>query len=138
MPRKDIRLPYEICIKMTVKQIKQTEEYKSLTPLGKKNRSGAYKYGNKSTMRKEQLCRALDNPKKYQMKIKELKAQKKNAGTRKRETRKGECLVPKRKLPCNTSQYPHEGYTTTGKKCCYKKKQSEKVKRKRMNINIVS
>ena len=126
--RKDIRLPYEICIGMTVKQIRQTEEYKSLTPLGKRNRSGAYKHGNKSTMRKEELCRALDNPAKYQMKIKELKEKKKNAGKRKRASRKGECSVPKRKLPCNTEEYPHEGLTTTGKKCCYKKKQSRKTK----------
>ena len=64
--QKDKKLPYSDCIRMTVRQIRQTDEYKGLTPLGKQNTSGSYHYGNKSTMKKEDLCRALDNPKTYQ------------------------------------------------------------------------
>lgn len=130
--RKDIRLPYTICSAMTVREIRRTKEYRSLTPLGVKNVSGSYKHGNKSTMKKESLCRALDNPEKYHNEIKNLISQKKNAGPRKRKTRKGLCLVPKRKPPCSDSKFSHKGLTTTGRSCCYKKKQSEKTMKKRL------
>lgn len=130
--RKDIRLPYAICSAMTVREIRRTKEYRALTPLGVKNASGAYKHGNKSTMKKEPLCRALDNPEKYHTQIKKLISQKKNAGPRKRETRKGLCLAPKRKTPCSDPAFPYKGLTTTGKNCCYKKKQSKKTMKKRL------
>jgi hypothetical protein len=129
---KDIRLPYEKCKGMTVREIRRTKEYKALTPLGVKNPSGAYRFGNKSTMNKEELCKALDNPTAYHKKIKKLISQKKNAGPRKRSTRKGLCLAPKRKVPCSDPAFPHKGVTTTGKACCYKNKQSEKTMNKRL------
>lgn len=131
-PPTDKKLQEGTCLGMTVKQIKQTQEYKGLTPLGKRNKSGTYRYGNKSTMRKAELCEALSNPEKYHLKIGKLKSLKKNAGPRKRPTRTGACLVAKRKIPCNDSVYKFEGLTTTGARCCYKKQQSEKTMAKRM------
>ena len=127
---KDKRLPLDMCMKMTIKEIRATKEYASLTPLGKKNKSGAYKYGNKSYLNKKPLCEALDNPSGYQAKILDLKLQKKNAGPRKRSTRKGKCPAKRNKKKCPAS-HPHKGLTTTGKSCCYKKKQSAKVVAKR-------
>ena len=56
--KQDVRIPYETCMKMTVREIRRSREYKLLTPLGKLNKSGAYHYGKKSTMRKSELCRA--------------------------------------------------------------------------------
>ena len=129
---KDKRLPYSVCSQMTVRQIRQTPEYKGLTPLGKLNKSGTYKYGNKSTMRKEALCQALDNPKRYHEQIISAKKEGKNTGPRKRKTRKGECLVAQRKLPCDGQVYKYEGVTTTGKSCCFKKKMSKKTIDKRL------
>ena len=129
---KDKKLNEFVCLGMTVKQIKRTPEYKGLTPLGKQNKSGSYKHGNKSTMRKANLCEALSNPQKYHLKIAKLKSLKKNAGPRKRATRTGACLVAKRKVPCNNSVYKYQGITTTGSACCYKKKQSAKTIAKRL------
>ena len=129
--RKDIRLPLDQCQGMTLKQIRRSIEYKSLTPLGKKNRSGSYRYGNKSYLRKTELCRVLDNPSSYHTQVKNAKKVKKNMGPRKRKTRKGDCLVAIRKLPCNGPVYQHRGLTTTGKQCCFKRKQSKKVTDKR-------
>jgi hypothetical protein len=130
--QKDIPLDFLSCMTLTVKQIRQTKEYKSLTPLGKQNKSGTYHYGNKSSLRKEPLCRALSNPLNYQAGIKSLKTQGKNAAIRKRNSRTGDCLVKQRKAPCDTAAYPHLGFTTTADKCCYKKKQSEKTRNKRL------
>lgn len=129
---KDIPLDFMSCMALTVKQIRQTKEYKSLTPLGKQNKSGTYHYGNKSSLRKDPLCKALSNPLNYQAGIKALKEEGKNATTRKRNSRTGNCSVKKRKTPCNTAEYPHIGITTTAEKCCFKKKQSEKTTRKRL------
>ena len=128
--RKDKRLPYDSCKKMTVKQIRASKEYASLTPLGKKNSTGKYRFGNKSYLNKKALCQALDDPKAYQTKILKKKLEKKNAGKRKRSTRKGECPKPRSKKVCSGS-HAFSGLTTKGKKCCYKKKQSAKVVAKR-------
>jgi hypothetical protein len=128
---KDIRIPYDECMAMTVKQIRQTKAYKLLTPLGKLNRSGSYRYGNKSTLRKRELCIVLDDPQKYHKKIKNLKDRKINAGPRRRSTRKGNCVPKKRLPPCNTQPYVNQGLTTTGKDCCYKKQQSDRVRNQR-------
>jgi hypothetical protein len=130
--QKDKRLPYSDCIRMTVRQIRQSDEYKGLTPLGKQNASGAYHYGSKSTMNKESLCRALDNPKRYQEMVKKFKEKNENMGPRKRSTRKGQCLVAKRKVPCITEEYKYEGVTTTGERCCFKNKMSKKTIEKRL------
>ena len=129
----DKRLSEARCLAMTVKKIKQTKEYKGLTPLGKLNKSGTYHYGNKSTMKKAELCEALNNPRNYHKKNASLKQKKINAGQRKRATRKGECLVAKRKVPCNDPVYKHQGVTTTGKPCCFKNKMSAKTMAKRLS-----
>jgi hypothetical protein len=127
----DIRIPFAECYAMTVKQIRQTRAYKLLTPLGRLNRSGSYRYGNKSTLRKRELCIVLDDPAKYHRKIQRDKDRKRNSGPRKRTTRKGNC-VPRRRLPpCNRHPYTNEGLTTTGKDCCYKKRQSNRVRNQR-------
>ena len=54
------------------------------------------------------------------------------AGLRKRETRKGLCLVEKRKIPCNDKVYKFQGVTTTGQACCYKKQMKQKTINKRL------
>ena len=128
----DKRLPLAQCEGMTVKQIRKTKEYKGLTPLGKQNKSGSYRYGHKSTMRKADLCRVLDNPSLYHRQMAELKSQKKNAGPRKRSTRKGECLVEARKIPCNGKVFKFQAVTTTGKACCFKKQMKQKTINKRL------
>lgn len=129
----DKRLPEARCLGMTVKQIKKTKEYKGLTPQGKLNKSGTYHYGNKSSMKKAELCEALNNPRNYHKKIASLKKKKINAAKRKRPTRKGECLVAKRKVPCKDPVYKHQGVTTTGKPCCFKNKMSAKTMAKRLS-----
>ena len=130
--QQDIRLPYETCINMPIREIRQTREYKLLTPLGKKNTSGHYKHGNKSYLNKEKLCRALDDPSAYQNKITSLKSRKINAGPRKRETRTGDCPTARNLQDCKVHPtHKNAGLTTTGKHCCYKKKQSNKVTNKR-------
>jgi len=128
----DKRLPLAQCEGMTVKQIRKTPEYKGLTPLGKLNVSGSYRYGHKSTMRKSELCRVLDNPSLYHTEMRALKSQKKTSGPRKRDTRKGLCLVAKRKIPCTDSVYKFQGVTTTGQACCYKKQMKQKTINKRL------
>ena len=128
----DKRLPMSVCSGMTVKQIRKSKEYKGLTPLGKQNASGSYRYGHKSTMRKADLCRVLDNPSLYHRAMKELKSQKKNAGPRKRTTRKGECLVEARKIPCTGPVFKFQAVTTTGKACCFKKQMKAKTIAKRL------
>lgn len=130
---KDLRLPYNACKEMTIKEIRNTKEYASLTPLGQKNVTGKYRFGNKSYLNKEKLCQALDNPVAYQKKIKELKKKSVNAGPRKRSTREGNCPVHRDMKVCPPS-HANKGLTTTGKPCCYKKQQSEKVVRKRMAV----
>ena len=129
----DIRLPYEQCIRMTVKQIRQTREYKLLTPFGILNKSGTYRYGNKSTMRKQELCKALDNPAEYHKKMRRLKDRKINASNRERgvrHPRTGNCTPKKRLPPCRTNAYPYEGRVKSrdesvrGDKCCYKKRRN--------------
>ena len=128
----DKKLPISNCENMTVAQIRQTPEYKGLTPLGKMNKSGSYRFGHKSTMRKAELCRVLANPSLYHRANAELKDAKKPYGARKRATRKGECLVEKRKIPCNDPVYKYQAVTTTGKPCCFKKQMKQKTINKRL------
>lgn len=128
---KDKRLPYKVCMDMPVRDIRKTSEYASLTPLGKENKSGKYRFGNKSYLRKKDLCAALDDPDTYHKKIAAMKSKKVNAGPRKRGGRAGKCPVHRNKEICPSS-HPHKGLTTTGNSCCYKKKQSKKVVEKRL------
>lgn len=130
------------CMTKTLKEIRKTQSYKRLIPYGVGKRKGEnpnqkYHFGNKSTMRKAELCEALSNPKKYHMKLKKAygdgkKKSIKNTGPRKRYSRTGDCRPYRRKPPCKGDK-PHKGVTTTGEACCYKKKQSEATiaKRKR-------
>ena len=82
------------CMTKTLKEIRKSSAYKKLIPYGVGSRKSAnpnqkYHFGNKSTMKKGQLCEALSNPKSYHSKLKKAygtgkKKQIKNTGTRKR------------------------------------------------------
>lgn len=127
--------------------LKDTEAYKQLSPFGTyKNSSGKYNYGNKSYLKKKELCLVLMNPKMYfKQNAKECKKDKKyhqkrpaEKKNRIRETRKGQC--PNKRKPdagtneCPNSQNPefmYKGLTTTGVSCCYKRKMSKKTMNKR-------
>lgn len=131
---KDKSLGYDVCMSMPIREIRKSKEYKNLTPLGKLNKSGHYRFGNKSSMNKGELCKALNDPKKYQQKIKSLKEQKKNAAKRSRSTRKGMCPTSRNFPVCSEhSSHKFAGLTTTGQHCCFKKKQSKKVMNKRQS-----
>ena len=127
----------------TLKQIRKTRAYKELVPFGSyKNKSNAYHFGRKSSMKKRDLCRALSNPKAYHKKVKEKYGtgkrkgvgKMKNSAKRKRYSRLGNCTPAsgpkKRTEPC-TGAFKNRGITTTAKKCCYKKPMSAATKRKR-------
>lgn len=132
----DVRIPYDECKKMTLAQIKKTPQYKKLTPFGTyENVSGTYHYGCKSELRKEQLCIALDNPEAYWKKNIANKNKNSNSCKRKRQTRKGKCLVKARKPKngeCKSKKYKYKGVTTLGRPCCYKRKMSQKTMNKRL------
>ena len=133
------------CMSKTLKEIRKSKAYKRLIPYGVGKRKIAnpnqkYHFGSKSTMRKAPLCEALSNPKAYHKKLKKAygtgkKAAIKNTGPRKRYSRKGDCRPfsgpNKRTPPCRQTNFPHRGLTTSGKSCCYKKKQSQATKDKR-------
>ena len=114
------------CMDLTMKQIKAHDRYKYLTPLGKPNESGSYHHGRKSTMRKAELCKALENPKAYHKSNKRVVH-----GDRIRVTRAGFCNPKTRKYSktrgCSNPGWPHKGYTSTGRLCCYKRPQSAKT-----------
>jgi hypothetical protein len=129
------------CNQKTLKQIRKSRAYRNLIPFGvgkrrKANPNQKYHFGNKSTMRKAELCEALSNPKAYHKKLKKAYADGKknnikNTGPRKRYSRTGECRPYRRKPPCEAPT-PYEGITTAATPCCYKKKQSEATKNKRL------
>jgi len=120
--------------------LKETMAYKSLSPFGTyKNANGKYNYGNKSYLKKKDLCNVLMNPQSYfEQNIKECKSDKKYHKKRKddeknriRPTRKGDC--PTKRLPKNdlcpndiSSDHIFKRKTTTGNDCCYKKQQKSK------------
>lgn len=125
--------------------LKDTEAYKKLSPFGTyQNDSGKYNYGNKSYLKKKDLCKVLMNPKMYFKKNKnECKEDKKyhekrpvEKKNRVRDSRKGQC--PNKRKPvagdCPNTESPdyvHKGLTTTGNDCCYKRKMSKKTMNKR-------
>ena len=124
--------------------LKETLAYKSLSPFGTyQNANGKYNYGNKSYLRKADLCKVLMNPESYFDKnIKECKKDKKyhrkrpaNKKNRVRVSRKGLC-PPKRKpkndnCPNDISlQHVHKRNTTTGNDCCYKNPKKDKKAKK--------
>ncbi len=128
----DMRLSQHVCENMTVKEIRKTPQYKGLTPLGVRNASGTYRYGHKSTMKKAELCKVLANPTLYHTQNAKLKEAKKSYGARKRNSRKGECNVRARKVPCEGDVYRFRGVTTTGQACCFKRRMSQKTIDKRL------
>ena len=129
--------------------LKETEAYKALSPFGTyQNANGKYNYGNKSYLRKADLCKVLMNPESYfEKNIKECKKDKKyhrkrpeNKKNRVRSTRKGLC--PKKRQPKNDNcpndispQHVHKRGTTTGKPCCYKNPKKEKKTKKPKKLN---
>ena len=131
-----MRIPYSECKKMTLKEIRSSKQYKLLNPLGYINTSGTYKYGNKSSMRKDELCKALDNPKRYQKKALASKKKKKNMSKRKRSTRASKSLYPVSRKPirgeCKSDEFPHLRLMKNGKTpCCYKRKKAVKKSSKK-------
>tara|TARA_B110000285_G_C15125937_1_gene620260 strand:+ start:2298 stop:2951 length:654 start_codon:yes stop_codon:yes gene_type:complete len=124
--------------------LKDTAAYKALSPFGTyKNVNGKYNYGNKSYLKKKDLCNVLMNPQSYFDKnIKECKKDKKyhkkretNKKNRIRSTRKGIC--PPKRLPKNDNcpndislGHVFKGKTTTNNDCCYKKQRKSKKSKK--------
>lgn len=125
--------------------LKDTEAYKKLSPFGTyQTKSGKYNYGNKSYLKKEDLCKVLMNPKIYFKKNKkECKNDKKyhlkrqlEKKNRVRESRKGMCPNERKpdeqeNCPGKNLNYQFKGLTTTGKDCCYKRKMTKKTINKR-------
>jgi len=124
--------------------LKETAAYKALSPFGTyQNANGKYNYGNKSYLRKADLCKVLMNPESYfEKNIKACKKDKKyhrkrpaNKKNRVRATRKGLC--PKKRKPKNNNcpndispDHIHKRDTTTGNDCCYKNPKKEKKGKK--------
>jgi len=125
--------------------LKDTEAYKKLSPFGTyQTKSGKYNYGNKSYLKKKDLCIVLMNPESYfQKNINDCENDKKyhlkrtnEKKNRIRESRKGNCpthriVNPITKKCDKDIQYIHKGLTTTGKECCYKRKMTKKTLNKR-------
>ena len=127
--------------------LKDTEAYKNLSPFGTyQTESGKYNYGNKSYLKKKDLCKVLMNPQIYFEKnkkdcMKDKKYHKKKPNIMKnriRKSRKGNCPNKRKPNPitntCPNSENPdfkHMGLTTTGKECCYKRKMGKKTLEKR-------
>jgi hypothetical protein len=131
--------------------LKDTAAYKALSPFGTyKNANGKYNYGNKSYLKKKDLCNVLMNPESYFDKNikackKDLQYHKKRKNSdknRNRPTRKGIC-PPKRLLKDNDCPndislgHVFKGKTTTGNDCCYKKQQKDKKAKKAKKVKKV-
>jgi len=123
-----------ICKKMTLKQLRQTALYKKLhyDPQGRLARAGKQgaRFGNKSYLNKAQLCKYLNNPKQYEADLNKAYKISNRSGPRIRRTRAGDC-IPKPRVPTNgkckkNGEYKFTGKTSSGIKCCYKKKQGNK------------
>ena len=125
--------------------LKETNAYKALSPFGTyQNVSGKYNYGNKTYLKKADLCKVLMNPESYfEQNIKQCKKDKKyhkkrqsGKKNRVRPTRKGLC--PQKRKPKNNNcpndislQHIHKGKTTTNNDCCYKREQKKNKKKKK-------
>ncbi len=131
-----------ICRKMTVRQLRDTALYRKLyfDPQNRPRRSGkgGDRFGFKSYLNKEELCKYLSNPSKYEQDLNNIynKQGKKRAGPRIRPTRAGNC-IPKERLPnnrkCDNKSFPHIGKTSSNTDCCYKKKQNTTALNKSKN-----
>jgi len=127
--------------------LKETKAYKALSPFGTyQNASGKYNYGNKTYLKKADLCKVLMNPESYfEQNIKQCKKDKKYHKKRQqgnknrvRPTRKGLC--PKKRKPKNNNcpndislQHIHKGKTTTNNDCCYKNSKKAKKPKKKLS-----
>jgi len=132
------KLDEKICQQMTLKQLRQTALYKNLhyDPQNRPAWSGkkGSRFGKKSYLNKSELCKYLNNPKKYVADLHKAYASKTRAGPRIRKTRAGDC-IPKTRVPinnnCNSNgEFKHTGKTSSGIDCCYKKKQKTKSSRR--------
>ncbi len=132
------KLDKKICQQMTLKQLRQTALYKNLhyDPQNRPAWSGkkGSRFGKKSYLNKSELCKYLNNPKKYVADLHKAYASKTRAGPRIRKTRAGDC-IPKTRVPinnnCNSNgEFKHTGKTSSGIDCCYKKKQKTKSSRR--------
>ena len=136
------KLDEKICQQMTLKQLRQTALYKNLhyDPQNRPAWSGkkGSRFGKKSYLSKSELCKYLNDPKKYITDLNKAYASQKRAGPRIRKTRAGDC-IPKARVPinnnCNSNgEFKHTGKTSSGIDCCYKKKQKTKSSRRQNKI----
>jgi len=137
------RIDEDICKKMTLKQLRQTALYKKLyyDPKGRPASSGKQgsRFGNKSYLNKAQLCKYLSNPKQYEADLDKAYKISNRSGPRVRRTRAGDC-IPKTRVPTNSKcnangEFKFAGETSSGIKCCYKKKQGNKSSTRQRKIN---
>ena len=128
------RIDEDICKKMTLKQLRQTALYKKLDydPQRSPKRAGKQgsRFGNKAYLNTAQLCKYLSNPKQYEADLDKAYKKSNRSGPRVRKTRAGDC-IPKTRVPsqgkCNKNgEFKFVGETSSGVKCCYKKKQGNK------------
>ena len=142
------KLDEKICQQMTLKQLRQTALYKNLhyDPQNRPAWSGkkGSRFGKKSYLSKSELCKYLNNPKKYVTDLDKAYASKTRAGPRIRKTRAGDC-IPKARVPinnnCNSNgEFKHKGKTSSSIDCCYKKQQKNKSSKRQNKLktsNIV-
>jgi len=136
------KLDEKICQQMTLKQLRQTALYKNLyyDPQNRPARFGKQgsRFGKKSYLSKGELCKYLNNPKKYVDDLNKIYSNQKRAGPRIRKTRAGDC-IPKNRTPvnnkCNTNgEFKFKGKTSSGINCCYKKTQKTKSTKRQNKI----
>ena len=127
------------CHSLTLLQIKKTTAYKNLTPIaGQKNKSNVYRFGRKSTANKEDLCKYLANPALYHKIVaKSIRSGKKMNPKRDRTGKRIGLCRPLKRMPkknsCKHVQgFNNLGLTTTGSKCCFKRRQSDKIREQRL------
>jgi len=132
------KLDEKICQQMTLKQLRQTALYKNLhyDPQNRPAWSGkkGSRFGKKSYLSKSELCKYLNDSKKYITDLNKAYASQTRAGPRIRKTRAGDC-IPKARVPinnnCNSNgEFKHTGKTSSGISCCYKKTQKTKSSRR--------
>ena len=139
-------LSYDDCMSLTLKDIRQLKAYQELTPSAntkmRKSGKGVYRFGCKSTASKHKLCLFLSNPETYYEIVKEANEKKTPEDRKlyKLRDRTGQRIglcVPKIRLPSDDGEcdkhpdYIFKGLTTTGEKCCFKRKQSDKIRKER-------
>ena len=139
------KLDEKICQQMTLKQLRQTALYKNLyyDPQNRpaRGKQGS-RFGKKSYLSKAELCKYLNDPKKYVDDLNKTYLNQKRAGPRIRKTRAGDC-IPEKRVPvnnkCNSNgEFKFKGKTSTGINCCYIKKQNTKSAKRQNKIKSSS